>query len=590
MIGTIPFMSPEQVSGQTVDHRTDIFSLGVILFQVATGRRPFEGRSSAELASSILRDTPTPVGELRGDLPSDLGDVIRRCLEKDVRDRVQTAEDIHEELRALGRRVESGESVPAGGPAASARAADDGDSGPSVAVMAFENMSADPENEYFSDGLAEEILNALTQIEGLRVAARMSSFSFKGKAADIDEIGAKLRVANVLEGSVRRAGNRVRVTVQLVDVSNGFHLWSERYDRQMEDIFDVQDEIARAIADRLKVTLAGSQTRRLVKAPTRNMEAYELYLKGRALLLKRGRGVAEAEACLQRAVELDSGLAAAWAGLADTHTVKGYWGMAPPDETMPQALEAARRAIELDPGSAEGLCALANATLLYERGYAAAEQSFLRCLELSPNYTQGRCWYALFYLQWVGGRLEEGVAEARRALEADPLSAYAAALLAFALAGAGRTGESIEPGRLAVERDPDALLTQWIYGNCCHWDGRFEEAVAAFETGAALSGRHHYTLANLAMTYADWGKMSEAQALYREIAAREGREYVPRATLALAAAAAGEQDMALELTRQACDAREPILVLYARIFPDYQRLRDDPRFDEILRRLKLPGM
>jgi len=348
VIGTIPFMSPEQVSGQTVDHRTDIFSLGVILFQVATGRRPFEGRSAAELASSILRDTPTPVGELRDDLPGDLGDVIRRCLEKDVRDRAQTAKDVHEELRALGRGIESGESVRAPGPAASAPAADDEDSGPSVAVMAFQNMSADPENEYFSDGLAEEILNALTQIEGLRVAARMSSFSFKGKAADIDEIGAKLRVANVLEGSVRRAGNRVRVTVQLVDVSNGFHLWSERYDRQMEDIFDVQDEIARAVADRLKVTLAGSQTGRLVKAPTRNMEAYELYLKGRALLFKRGRGVAEAEACFRRAVELDSVLAPAWAGLADTHAVRGFWGMAPPEETMPQALEAARRAIELD--------------------------------------------------------------------------------------------------------------------------------------------------------------------------------------------------------------------------------------------------
>jgi tetratricopeptide (TPR) repeat protein len=289
-------------------------------------------------------------------------------------------------------------------------------------------------------------------------------------------------------------------------------------------------------------------------------------------------------------VELDSGLAAAWAGLADTHTVRGFWGMAPPDETMPQALEAARRAIELDPESAEGHCALANATLLYERNYAMAEQSFRRGLELNPGYTQGRCWYGLIYLQWIAGRIEEGVAETRRATEADPLSAYAAALFAITLSCAGHTGEAIEPARLAVELDPDSLLTRWILGNCCHWDGRFEEAVAAFEAGAAISGRHHYTVANLAMTYADQGKTSEAQALYREIAAREEREYVSCTMLAIAAAAAGEQDTALELARKACEAREPGLVMFARVFPDYQRLRDDPRFDEILRRLKLPGM
>jgi serine/threonine protein kinase/tetratricopeptide (TPR) repeat protein len=590
VLGTVPFMSPEQVSGQAVDHRTDIFSLGVILFEMATGKRPFEGRSAAELASAILRDSPAPVSELRAELPGDLGRVIRRCLEKDLRDRVQTASEVHNELRDLQRRVESGESLAVADSAPKAPAHESPDAGPSVAVLAFQNMSADPENEYFSDGLAEEILNALAQIEGLRVAARTSSFSFKGKALDIAEIGAKLKVANVLEGSVRRAGNRVRVTVQLVDVSNGFRLWSERYDRQMEDIFDVQDEIARAIADRLKLTLAGGATGRLVKAATRNMEAYDLYLKGRALLLKRGRAVAEAGACLQRAVELDPDMAAALAGLADTQTVKGFWGMAPPDQTRPQALAAARRAIELEPDSAEGHCALANATLLYERDYAVAESEFLRCLELNPGYTQGRCWYGLIYVQWVSGRLEDGVAEARRALEADPLSAYATAILGLTLGVAGQADESIEAARLAVERDPEALLTRWTLGNCCHWGERFEEAVAAFEAAAALSGRHIYTIGNLAMTYADWGRTSEARALHQEMEARQARDYVPRSLLALTAAAAGEQDRAVDLAREGYDAREPVLLLFARNFPDYRRLRDDPRFDEILRGLQLPGM
>ena len=229
---------------------------------------------------------------------------------------------------------------------------------------------------------------------------------------------------------MRRAGNRIRVTTQLVDVSNGFQMWSERYDRELADIFDVQDEIARAIASKLEVTLAGGAPR-LVKQATSNLQAYELYLRGRALLLKRGRHVAEGTECLKRAVELDPQFAPAWAGLADTFTVRGYWGMAPPAECMPKALTAARRAVELDPLSAEAHCALAMPLLLWERDYDASEAAFLKCIELNPNYTQGRCWHGLFSLQWVRGRSDEGIAEVRRAYEQDPLSAYAASILGY---------------------------------------------------------------------------------------------------------------------------------------------------------------
>ncbi len=537
---------------------------------MATGLRPFRGRSSGELASAILRDTPRPVSEVRSAVPSDLARVIARCLEKDASARFATMADVHKALRSGPARVPTAEQ------------------GPSVAVLPFQNLSADPENEFFGDGLAEEILNALTQIDGLRVAARTSSFSFKGKATEISEIAAKLRVSTVLEGSVRRAGNRIRVTVQLVDVANGFHLWSERYDRQMADIFDVQDEIARAIAEKLKVTLTASGTTRLVKQATTNVQAYELYLRGRALLLKRGRHVAEGTECLRRAVDLDPTFAAAWAGLADTYTVRGYWGMAPPGETMPQALTAARRAVALDPDLAEAQCALAMTLLLWERDYAAAEAAFRRCLELNPAYTQGRCWYAAFSLQFVRGRSTEGVAEARRALESDPLSAYATSLLAMCLGCAGQTVEGLEKARLGAERDPDSLLTQWVHGLVAHWNGAFEESIAAFKAAEAVSAGHSYTLANAAVACADWGKPAEARRLHEEVLALSARSYVPLAQLAASAAAVGEQDLALDFVRRACDEREPILIIMARLFPDSRRIREDPRFADVLRRLAFP--
>ena len=568
VLGTPTYMSPEQVKGLEVDHRTDIFSLGVMLYELATGSRPFHGRSTAELASSILRDTPPPVAGVRPSVPSELTRVITRCLEKEPSGRFASMTEV---VDALQR--------PSSGHAARS---------PSVAVLPFQNLSADPENEFFADGLAEELLNALTPIEGLRVAARTSSFSFKGKTTDIAEIGAKLNVATVLEGSVRRSGNRVRVTVKLVDVTNGFQLWSERYDREMADIFDLQDEIARAIAERLKVTLTAAESARLVKAATTNLEAYELYLRGRVLLLKRGRHVPEGIACLQRAVDLDPKFAAAWAGLADGHSVRGYFGMAPPGETMPKALTAARHAVQLDPHLAEGQNALALALLLWERDYAGADAAFRRCLELNPSYTQGRCWYALFDLQWVYGRLEEGVAEARRALAADPLSAYATAILAFALGTAGQSAEALDMARLSAERDPDSFLTHWIHALAAHWHGAFEESIAAFATAGAVSKGHIYTLVYAATTYADWGRPADARAVHDQALAASARAYVPRAALACSASAIGDMDLALQLAHQACDEREPLVVFMSRAFPDWECLRQDPRFAEVRRRLALP--
>ena len=570
LLGTPGYMSPEQVSGvMNVDHRTDIFSLGVLLYEMATGTRPFTGQSSADLAAAILRDIPRPVSEVVPGAPPQLVRTIARCLEKNASARFSSMAELRAALQTKTER-----------PAQET---------PSVAVLPFQNLSADPDSEFFSDGLAEEILNALAQVDGLHVAARTSAFSFKGKTIDIAEVGARLKVATVLEGSVRRVGNRVRVNVQLVDVATGFQRWAERYDRQMADIFDVQDEIARAIAEKLKGTLKRSEAARLVKRATENVEAYELYLRGRALLLKRGKAVTAAMECLHRAVELDPGFAAAWAGLADGYTVLGYFGGVPPGQTMPKALTTARRAVRLDPNSAEGYCSLAMGLLLWERDYAAADRAFRHSLELNPQYTQGRCWHSLFNLQWVQGRVHEGLEEARRAAEGDPLSAYVSGILGFTLATAGQYSEALEAARLGAQRDPEALVTHWIHGLVAHRHGSLEEAISAFDRAAAVSDRHAWVLAHWALVLAGAGDPSGARELHEELKTRAVRSYIAYSSLMVSSLAVEDLDGAIEFALQACDEREPILVLYGRTFPDVDRLRKDPRFAEVYRRLGYPA-
>jgi len=570
VVGTPAYMSPEQVSGQHVDHRSDIFSLGVILYELVTGVRPFTGHSMIEMASSVLNQTPTPVTTLRATVPSELAGVIARCLEKTAAARFSSMTELRAALERCGRRD-----------AADAE-------GPSIAVLPFTNLSSDPDGDFFSDGLAEEILNALAHLDGLRVAARASSFSFKGQALDVAAIALKLHVAHVLHGSVRRAGSRVRVTLQLIDAKSGFQIWSERYDRDVADIFDVQDEIARAVTSKLKVTLTDGASQRLVRQTTTNVEAWELYVRGRALIIKRGKHVAPGLDCLKRAVELDPSFAVAWAGIADAFTVQGYMGFAPPGEVMPKALTAARRAVALDPISGEAHCALAVALMFWEHDYEGARQAFIRGLELNPNNTQGRCWYGLFFLTWMGGKLSEGLAETRLAYERDTLSWYAPAILSCSLAVAGEAAQSVTFARLAVERDPDAFLPKWIHGLVAHWSGAFDESFAAFDRAAEVSNRHHFVLSARALACADCGRPADARALHEELLAKRGQGYVPFYSLAMSASAIGDMDAAIEYAQQACDEREPLLVIFTRIVPSARRLRADPRFGDVLRRLALP--
>jgi serine/threonine-protein kinase len=567
-------MSPEQLRGEQVDYRTDIFSLGTVVYEMATGQHPFCGKTSAEITSSILRDSPKPIAELRTDAPVGLQRIVDLCLAKSASERYSSMRELYEAVNRLRLEITAA-------PGASSVASCPQQS---IAVLPFVNMSVDRENEFFADGITEEIINALAKIPQLRVAARTSSFSFKGKHIDLRIIGERLSVKTVLEGSVRRSGNRLRITAQLINLADGYQLWSERYDRDMKDIFEIQDEIARSIADRLKLALEGQDS--LVKAGTKNLEAYQLYLKGRALLYRRGYAISRARECFERAVILDSEYAVAWAGLADSQQLLGFWGFLRPEVTMAKGKEAALRAVAIDPSLAEGHSALACAHLWWDWQPVQAEQEFLRALELNPRYVQARSFYANVYLQSVAGRFEEGINEARQAVESDPLSAYAAAILALTFFVAGRYSEGLHHARRALELDPDAFFTRWILQNCLHWNGNYEESVAVGETVLAVSGRSAFAVASLAVTYADWGKPADAESLYKELQARSERQYVPHIQLALVAWSTGHREGMILHARQAYELREPFII-QANHWPDFERLHQDPQFEEIVMRAGL---
>jgi serine/threonine protein kinase/Flp pilus assembly protein TadD len=561
--GTVAYMSPEQAEGRPLDARSDVFSFGAVLYELLSGRRAFPGDTIASVIGALLRDDPAPL-----QAPTTIERIVRRCLAKDPSRRFASIADVEQALAQAP--------------------IDEVKEAPSIAVLPFASMSPGAENEYFSDGISEEIINALTQIDGLHIAARTSSFSFKGKSLEVPEIARRLNVRHILDGSVRTFGNRVRVTAQLTDASNGFQIWSERYDRELADIFDVQDQIVRGIVDRLKVAFAVGPPPRLVKATTENVEAYQDYLTGRAMLYRRGDWITRGLESFQKAVSLDPRYAQAWAGIADSYTTLAYYGYRRPDEIMPAAVEAATRATIEDPESAEAHNALAVAALLWERDFTKADREFVHALTLNPRYIQARCWYGLFFLQWGVGRYEEGLIQASKAFEDDPLSAYVTTVLSFALASVGRFDEALRHARQAVEYDPQSFLARWELGHACHWSGRHDEAVAIFEP-LWNSSKHNWVAMGLAAAYARAGSVADARALYESMLAQQGREYVQPFALAIAAEAVGAHEAAIGFCEEAIAGRDMLFALLNRWWPDFAGIRTDARFGDILSRFNARG-
>ncbi len=510
LLGTPAYMSPEQVRGEPLDARSDLFSFGSTLYEMLTGQAPFRGASPAETLTAILRDEPTPASRLHPELPPRLEVILGRCLAKDPAQRYPGASDLAAELRALAsgtapaapaRPLEvSALSAPGGEvrgrprrawlPLAAgaalllaaplvwwlSRAPSEGSPGHSLAVLPFVNRSADPEQEYFADGIAEELLNALARFEGLRVVGRTSSFSFRDSDADLKTIGESLGVDVILEGSVRTAGDRVRITAQLVDAGDGFHRWSETYDRELEDIFAIQTEIATAIATALRVQLSPEQRQRLATPPTRNLDAYQAYLLGNQHLARRTTAsVEQAIGYFQRALELDPELALAYLGLT-----KGYIAQhrdaGPTGEMLSRAQAAADKALELDDRLAEAHAALGLVDR-WRSDFEGAEAAFQHALALNPNSVDANILYGDL-LGWKLARYEEALALSRKAVELDPLSIDAVAGLGQALQWLGRFDESLSWYERALEIDP-GFAQGYALIAAHHWfvTGRLDEAV-----------------------------------------------------------------------------------------------------------------
>jgi eukaryotic-like serine/threonine-protein kinase len=575
VVGTPGYMSPEQIRGRPVDHRSDLFALGAILYEMLTGQRAFQRESPVETMMAVLQDDP-PAAAGRG-IPAELGDIVTHCLEKGPEDRFQSARDFAFALQ-VAEREGSGFRTPVSSVAPVAQAPP----GTSIAVLPFRNMSPDREAEYFSDGMTEEIISTLTGIEALRVAARTSSFAFKGRDTDVRQIGRELGVRSVLEGSVRQAGQRLRITAQLIDVGSGYHIWSERYDREMQDVFAVQDEIARAIAAALKIRLLPSQEESLVTPGTRDVEAYNRYLKGRYFFNQRlpKKAIPEFEAAIAR----DRHFAAAFTGLADSYGMVGFYGYGgfPTLEAFAKARAAATQAQELEPDSAEIHVSLGILDHYYGWDLEREAQHFRRAIELAPRLASGYSWLAI--LLAVTAPLEEGLETARRAVELEPLSAYVYVNAAWPYFFARHYGEAIAELRKGLKVDPNSIYALWTLGMACQASGAHEESVVALEKMVALTGREQsWGVALLGGSYAAAGRGNEAQEILAELEDRSLREYVAPLHVAFVQAPLGQADAALDSLRRGLEERNALFWVWARSSPVFDGLRSDPRFQALIR-------
>ena len=562
--GTAAYMSPEQVRGAPTDRRSDLWSFACLVFECLAGASPFVGATPADTLARILERDPD-WSALPDGTPPRMKEILRRCLRKDAADRPRDIRDVRLELAELA----------AGGGAAP------GEREKSVAVLPFENLSG-PDDEYFADGVTDEILNALAGLDRLKVAGRASSFSFKGKRADLRRVGETLGVATVLEGSVRRAGTRIRITAQLADAEKGQLLWSERYDREITDVFAVQDEIARAIADRLRVTFHGGAERAGGRRATKSLEAYELVLKGRALQTKRGRFIVHAIACFEKAIALDPEYAEPLALLADSWRLLGTFGVARPAEVMPRAIALAERALALDPTSAEAWATVADVHIQYERDYPRAAEGFRRALECDPRHVRSRCEWASWGFGFGALSFEHARAETDRAIADDPLNAWVAGMSSLLLGLAGRHAESIVEAERSVAIDPDSFFGQWSLVRAHAWGGDHARALEFAAEGLASSGRHPWVLGTVGWSYGASGDAEKARAVHDELSARARYETIGPFWLATTAAAAGLDDEAIAWAERAVVERDA-LVVHARAMPVWDRVRAHPRFSEIVR-------
>jgi eukaryotic-like serine/threonine-protein kinase len=560
VLGTAAYMSPEQADGRPVDARSDIFSFGVVLYEMLSGSRAFGGTSTVRVLTAVLHDEPPSVVA-----PPALERIVRRCLRKQPTDRFQSMGDLKRALEEAAReRTEPSE-----------------EPRPSVAVLPFINMSADPENEYFSDGLAEEIINALTHVPGLKVIARTSAFAFKGKQEDIRRIAETLGVAHVLEGSVRKAGSRIRVTAQLVAAADGSHLWSERYDRELADVFAIQDDISQAIASALQVTLTSrpAQSRHTPKLP-----AYEAVLKGRHYTLRgTAASLARANDFFEQAIAVDPLYADAHASLGFSHFMSAMNGLRSLRETMPLIRAEAQEALTLDPSDPGPHILLASVAAAYEYDWKAARDLFETGMAGPSTSAEAHWAYASLFLQPLG-RHDEAVAHMERAVERDPLNAHWRGVLASHLTHARRAEDAIRQANEALEIDEGSLAGHVTLAEAYISIERWQEAAASLEKAHTVFPQHSMPVGLLAGTLIHLEDRTRAEALIREM----GETPRPLIGRALYHVMCSDIDQAADWYERAINARDSFALVFAAT-PLVANLRQSPRWRKLARMMNMPS-